>query len=105
LRFVLESRIAHHVFLTNLYLTVLSRYGRPAGIFKCRTFHVQRRIMERQFHNIVSVPRVFGPETKFVCVGGSVQFGWKVEAATARSRITKLTARPAKIDERGIVAR
>jgi mannose/fructose/N-acetylgalactosamine-specific phosphotransferase system component IIB len=55
---VLESKIAHHAFLKKL----LAR-GRPAGIFKWRMFHVQRRIIERQFQRIESVPLVSGPET------------------------------------------
>lgn len=45
--------------------------------------HVQSMKIERQFHNIERVPRVFGPDTKFVPSGGSVQFGWNVEAFTS----------------------
>jgi len=44
------------------------------------------------------VPRMFGPETKFVCEGGSVQFGWKLDANVVgtRTRPRRATANTCK---------
>lgn len=41
-------------------------------------FHVQRMIIDRQFHRIDKVPRVLGDATKLVFGGGSVQFGLNI---------------------------
>jgi hypothetical protein len=44
---------------------------------------------------------MFGPETKFVCGGGSVQFGWKLDANVVRAR-TRLKRAIANTCEEGM---
>ena len=49
-------------------------------MLRCWIFHVQRMIIDKQFHRIDRVPRVFGAATKFVLIWGEVQFGMKTVA-------------------------
>jgi hypothetical protein len=42
--------------------------------------HVHRMIVDKQFHRIDRVPRVFGAATKVVLEGGRVQFGLNIAA-------------------------
>src|SRR5277367_3507271 len=72
LTFVLSPKIGHHIFWRRLFAR-----GRRAGMLRCKMVYVQRRIIERQFQRIESVPLAFGPETYRMPSGGSVQFIWK----------------------------
>jgi hypothetical protein len=54
-------------------------YGEGAGTFKCKIFHEQRKMIERQFQKMLRVPLTFGPNTKFVPLWGRVQLGLKLK--------------------------
>jgi len=63
---------------------------------------VQRRMIERQFQRMESVPRIFGPDTNFVASGGRVQFGLNAVARLTVGAKTRLRERIGSVRRKAI---